>query len=573
MTTPNVAFVNLPTISVDGILGGTNVYPAVSMPLGIMYLSSAIKESAGVKFVELIDYNIETLNRGKYGSIENFISNVARDSVERSPDILAVSFMFSFSVEFFRRMMPILREMWPDTTVVVGGMHATNDVHGLLARPDVDWVARGEAELGFAQFIRQMAEGVPPDVRGFFNKTAITGHGTRVLDRCLMVEDLDRLPFPDWDLLDMDAYVNSPYSRKRNFGAAREARMASIMTSRGCPFHCTFCSSHTVHGREMRYRSQENVLEEIRILNKRWDVNLFVPEDDMFTIKKERIVGLLDAIDGLNIENMEMQFPNALSVNTLDKDVIEALRRAGMSVLTLAIESGSDYVQKHIIKKRCSLDRARDLVAYAVSHDIYVRCYFILGFPGETVENMKETVAFARDLGADWCEFMVAMPLIGSEMFQEFSDMGVLSNDDRSWTGTYRDRSFDTPEISADDLEKLAYRANLDVNFINNAKMRSGNYKKALVEFEDVLVRHTFHIIALYCKALCHKHMGDSVAAVEAMDRIHHLIETDGRSRKMFDEYGDLISWNLAWATGDQPSPAPSVRPEESGVVSASSLN
>jgi hypothetical protein len=146
----------------------------------------------------------------------------------------------------------------------------------------------------------------------------------------------------------------------------------------------------------------------------------------LFTAKKSRFLEMLAAIRNLKIPDFEMQLPSALRVNDLDDDVIDALVETGLRIATLAIESGDDYVQKHIIRKNVDLTKAVHAVRRLKDLGIVVRCYFILGFPGETKEQMRQTVDYARGLGADWCNFIIATPLIGSVMYDQFVEMGCI---------------------------------------------------------------------------------------------------------------------------------------------------
>jgi radical SAM superfamily enzyme YgiQ (UPF0313 family) len=457
------------------------------------------------------------------------------------PDIFAFSMMFSSSHRFQKRALELLHELWPDAITIAGGNHATNNVPLLLDDTPLDFVARGEAEIAFAEFVGQIAAGKQPDVMGIFSREKFQAANGNAVELCEMPQDLDALGFQDWDLIDMETYVSGIRSRKRRMGDSTEKRTASIFTSRGCPFRCTFCASHTVHGRKMRYHSTEYVLEEMRLLNERYGINLYIPEDDLFTVNKSRIVPLLNAISGLNVPGMEMQFPNALSVNTLDEEVLDALIDAGMRICTLAVESGSQYVQVNVIKKRANLDRARMLVNYLKSRDIFVRCYFILGFPGETKDQMRETIDFARSLGADWIAIFAAVPLPGTEMFHQFREMGVIEDEESAWSTLYTQRIFDTPEITAAELNELVYRANLDINFVNNPNRSEGRYERAIELFEDVVLKFPFHVVGHCCVMECMEALGRHDEAAALRQHIAHLIATDERAREMYQKYPDFM--------------------------------
>lgn len=251
---------------------------------------------------------------------------------------------------------------------------------------------------------------------------------------------------------------------------------------------------------------------------------------------------MLAAIRNLKIPDFEMQLPSALRVNDLDDDVIDALVETGLRIATLAIESGDDYVQKHIIRKSVNLTKAVHAVRRFKDQGIVVRCYFIFGFPGETKEQMRQTVDYARGLGADWCNFIIATPLIGSVMYDQFVEMGSIPEDFFLQANTiFMERQFDTPEISAAELNEFAYRANLDINFLNNHNKVTGQYEKAIVLYRDVVGTHPFHIIGRYCIMECQRLLGNLDDAAETENTILNLIRVDQRAQKMYEKYGDLM--------------------------------
>jgi tetratricopeptide (TPR) repeat protein len=252
---------------------------------------------------------------------------------------------------------------------------------------------------------------------------------------------------------------------------------------------------------------------------------------------------MLNAFKTLNIPNFELQFPNALSNNTLNEEVVDALHNAGMLSTEIAVESGSPYVQKNIIHKYVQLDKVKYWVDYLHSKKILVKCLFILGFPDETKEQMLESIEFAKTIKADWCIFNVATPLVGTEMYEQFIMKGVITDEIEFLAKTdFRNRIFDTPEISAKDVNELQYIANLDVNFINNPNLIDGKYNKALELYDDVLRKYPWHIIALCCKKRCYEKLENFQKVKETMNEIKKLVKTSNRSQSMLVKYGYLMN-------------------------------
>lgn len=216
---------------------------------------------------------------------------------------------------------------------------------------------------------------------------------------------------------------------------------------------------------------------------------------------------------------------------------------SGLDVASLAIESGSPDTQHRIIKKDVDLDKAREWVRYLRNKDIPIRTSFILGFPGETRSMMDESIEYARTLGADWYDFFIATPLAGSEMCQEFVDLGYMpDNIEVISRGYYSRRNFDTPEVASVDLEDLVYRANLLCNFKHNINLQLGRWEKALQLFVPIATKYPFHVLALDCIRCCHESLGKDEEAAATLKDIVKVLQQDGRARSMANKYGDLLS-------------------------------
>lgn len=537
---PNILFVNLPSLPLQNIkdtfVGKNTIYQPIAMPLGIMYISSYLKKNHKVN-VDILDYALHTKHLTDYNNIEEFIDKVTTEKTSFNPDIIAISLLFSCSHDFFNLCVNKIKKVFPNAIIVVGGIHATHCYKYLLENSPIDYVFRGESEVSFSEFVGQYINKRSLHVKGVYSKENI--NDGMVL--CDSITDLDKLPFPDWNLINMEVYTTEK-GRRKDLGNDINAKLCSLITTRGCPFKCTFCSSHTIHGRKVRYRSVQNIINEIKQAYENYGITLFIPEDDLFTANRTRCLNLLSEIKKLDIPNLEFQFPDALSINTLDTEIIDALVDANVHVVYLAIESGSEYVQQNIIHKDVDLDKAKKLVAYLKSKGVIVRCYFIFGFPGETKEQMNETIEYIKELKADWCSLLTAMPLIGSEMYQQFMDMGCIKDNLDTWSKTILvGRTFDTPEISAKDLNKLVYDTNIYCNFIYNYNKLIGDYEKAILLYNDIVDAYPFHVIGLYCTMECYNRIGNDEKANEIKLRIIELIKTDKRSSDMYNEYKHVM--------------------------------
>lgn len=544
-TRPNILFIHMPSIPVSEIEARirreNQLAILLAMPMGILYLSSYIKNNCDINKVGILDYVLHLDEIEQYKTIDNFIEEIAKKDIDFYPDILAFSLQFTVSYGFFEKCINKLKKIWPKSIVIVGGNHATNSTKFLLADKNVDFVLRGEGEISFSLFVTQFSNNEEIHVNGIYNKeNAVDENPLKISD---MVENLDSIPFPDWVLIDMKSYSHGGTRRHIAEEGTREYLASAIITTRGCPFHCTYCSSHNVHGRRMRYRSIRNVVEEIKQLNLRYGINLITPEDDIFTINKKWTLELLDEFKKIDIANFKMQFPNGLHINSIDEELMDAMINAGMNVANLAIESGCEYTQKNILKKNVNLEKARKVISYLRKQkDIWVRCYFILGLPHETKEQMIETIQYAKSLNADWCSFLNATPLPGSEIQKEFIKMGCVTDDPYWWSKAhYFERSFNIPEMSAEEQIEFTYRANLVCNFIENSNIINRNYEKAIEQFNDILILYPFHIVAMYSIFRCYSMMNSPELAEKARLKNIEMINSDVRSKEMYAKYKDLM--------------------------------
>jgi hypothetical protein len=232
-----------------------------------------------------------------------------------------------------------------------------------------------------------------------------------------------------------------------------------------------------------------------------------------------------------------------MNVNFTDTDIIDAIAAAKIKHITFAIESGSAQMQKKI-RKNCDLEKARQLIGYCREKAIETRCFYMLGFPGETLAQMHETIEFALQAGADWSSFHIAVPLPGSKMYTEFSQQGYFQDGPAFWQNIdYKERAFDTPEITASDLKELMRFAELKLNFLNSPYLKKNDAEsllKAEKIFQDFLRAFEFHIFAYDCLRRVYKLKGDTAASQKILHQMKHLLQTRGEAQE-FTRYLYLL--------------------------------
>lgn len=552
MREQHVLFVNMPTIPLADIFSETTSRVVKAFPFGILYLSASLKKARHIGKIACVDYAVADYSALRTDFDETIRSLATNATHPHIPDVLAFSFSYSPSWEFFDRSLHILKRIWPKAKVIVGGMHASNTIEHLLEHHDhlIDFVVAGEAENTLPQLLNAIVNDESAShICGVHSRNAIQRdiHGKLTIASCIET-DVNDLPFPDWSILDMDIYTGKTASGSHIFWDVLNTNDisdldASLFTSRGCPYKCTFCASSTIHGRKMRVRSPQNVVSEMRLLNQHYGVNHFHIYDDLPLITKKRTHELLGAMRSSGIGNLKISFTQTLYINTTTEEIIDAIiESTGSNSVSFAVESGSPKIQK-IIGKNVQLDKAAKLIRYAQSRGLFANINIILGFPGETQEDMQETISFVHQhLKPSWTLFHIATPIVGTAMYQQFLEAGCIVDSQETWKRTLtNNRFFDSPWISADDLNELRYRANLECNFIHNYEIQAGNYARSSKLFDSVLKLYPFHIYALdgirRAKALA----GDSHGARQTEESIRGLVRDDIRSRELLEKYGDLF--------------------------------
>lgn len=372
--------------------------PIVTPSLGVGYLASAVRQHGHE--AAILDLAKNRINASKG----------VRLLAEMKPDVIGISILSSAYGEA-RELVRGARQVLPNTPVVVGGAHVTALPEDSLKDLDVDLGVRGEAEQVLPALVDQLAAGKDP--AGSIPSICRLRDGKVVCsERAGFVKDLDSLPFPAWDLMDPRTYSGLPHLLHR------KSPVAPVMTSRGCPFDCTFCASTTLWGKGWRTRSAQNVVDEIELLVRDYGVKEIHIEDDNFTLKKSHAAAICEEIIRRRLDIVWCT-PNGVRIDTLDKEMVELMKRSGCYGLGFGIESGSQQVLD-LNHKRLDLGKVASVVDMVRRHGIETDGFFILGLPGETVDTMRETLSFALRLPLDRANFSLLAPLPGSDIFEKY---------------------------------------------------------------------------------------------------------------------------------------------------------
>lgn len=521
MKKTNVLFVVPPAVGIERLLNGSPttkfVYPFI--PMGVLSIASYAGAHADVDFM-VLDLSVKIsnfINNSGSLSLDDFIrqqmSNLYK---EKQPDIIGISAIFNSSGGYLYSISTQAKNLWPDVLVVAGGGLPTNMPEYVFENvPDIDAVTIGEGEKPFLELVlADNRKEYLSCARGWATRERIDS-----LSAAQVISDLDEIPFLRYDLIDIKHYQIFHHQGKGD----GKALTAPIMTSRGCPYRCNFCSSHTVHGRTIRHYSTDRILSDIRRLKKDYGIKNILVEDDLFLGNKTQALQVLRSISQ---EGITIEFANGLSIQHINEEIVDALKGAGVEIASLAVESGCERVLNEIIHKPYKkLSKVREAVKLLREQDIYIRAFFVIGFPGESKEELMETVRFMKEVGFNWCGVMIATPIAGSELYEYCKNNNLLTSDkkDNYYYGKCNIKlSYSTPR----EFERLSYLINLEVNFVENYDLKNGHPELALNGFQDVINRVPDHAFAHYYSSLCYNQMKNKELEVESMNKYYKIVAT-----------------------------------------------
>ncbi len=309
-----------------------------------------------------------------------------------------------------------------------------------------------------------------------------------------------------------------------------------LVTSRGCPFNCTFCTHSSDKDKSMRYANIDKIIKHVRFLASEYDMNILTIYDDQLLFNKERTKQLFRELAQFNLR---IECPNGLSVAYMDEELIKLMSNAGMDTVCLAIESGSPYVLNEIIYKPLNLKMVKSVVKSLRKYDFWIQGFFVFGMPGEKDEHRDETVEFIKEIGLDWNSFSLAIPWRGSELFKLCIEKGYIKKDIGINEIDANRYIINTPDYTPEYVTKKTYLMNLDVNFVNNYRIKNGEYRIAADAFRDVIKRYSNHAFAYYYLFKALSALNEDRKAQLAMDKFHEIIEKDN-TWKEYTEYFNI---------------------------------
>ncbi|MCP4349061.1 MAG: radical SAM protein [Desulfobacterales bacterium] len=403
--------------------------PACFPPMGLAYIGGVLRQkNHKVRIIDASSYSWKKLEK------EILLSN---------PDIVGIT---CWTIERGQAFITakIVRQCFPWTKIIIGGQHATAFPEHMFQIAHADIVVIGEGEETVLEIITAVENNNPiSQVKGIVYKE---GDKIGYTEPRGLIEDLDSIPFPAYDDFDLKEYTGLPETK---------SLAAAIITSRGCPYNCIYCSSAVFWKRAWRSRTAENVLEEIVWLYKDYNVRSLIFFDDLFFLDKNRAIEICKKI----IEkNLDIRWVAEGRVNSVNQELLYWMKRAGCYRIDYGVESGSPRILKNINKK-ITVEQIRQ--AFKLTHEVGIKpdAYLMVGNPGETNETIDETIQLMGEIKPYFTNSGgISYILPNTELYEKAKQLGIV--DDDYWLKS-NDTIYYTGEHSLNELKTLKNKLTL----------------------------------------------------------------------------------------------------------------
>lgn len=401
------------------------------IPLGLSYISATLKKAG---------YQVKCIDgcNMSWGLLEKKI-------IDFNPDLAGIV-CWTFTRSQVWKTAKIIKKILPKTKIIIGGQHATFLPEQTMEAADADFLVLGEGEITIVELIDSIGNNKDfSKVKGIAyrdkNKIVITPQRP-------FIPNLDIIPFPDYSDFNLDNYFGLT-------GAGLGRRAAGIITSRGCPYDCLYCSSKEYWTKKWRYRSTENILSEIEYLYFDLEVRALTFYDDNFTISKERAIRVCQ---GIIERKLDLKWISIASVRSVDKEILMWMKRAGCYELQYGVESGSPKILENINKGQ-TIEQIKNAFKWTKDAGMNAIAYLFVGAPGETAETVDETISLMREISPNQePNSGILWILPGTKIYQISKEQGIISDD--TWVKKNDEFIYYTGEYSVDELKYLQMRLN-----------------------------------------------------------------------------------------------------------------
>jgi len=352
------------------------------LPAGIGYLSQYLSSNDIEN--DVFDLNVDT------NTEENMLSKIR----EYKPDLVGFS-MMSLNYKYNFRKIEKIKQVFPDLKIAVGGAHMSTMRKDVLENCDaIDYGIVLEGEYTLLELMT--GEKDVSDISGLIYKkdNDIIYTGDREF-----IQDLDVLPFPRYEKFNKKDY----------------STLISLFSSRGCPYHCTYCPVNLAIGRRYITRSTKNIIDELKYHYSQ-GYREFSFRDDNFTLIQKRVLEICDGIEGLNLKDMFFMCDNGVRADKLNYDILKRMKEVGFKMIGIGVESGVDRILKSL-RKSATVKDMENAISIACELGYMVEIFLLIGYPSETWEDFEESVKLATKYPISTVRFYHLLPYPNTEMF------------------------------------------------------------------------------------------------------------------------------------------------------------
>ncbi len=380
--------------------------PAKLPPLGLAYVGGAL-EKEGFQVQILDNYQLRTT-----------LDFVKQEAKRLNPEIVGIT---CGSVTYRRcvEMAKVIKEVCPTCKIVIGGWHASYLPETALENPEIDYAVMGEGEKAMVELATQITKGTSQQVIAQIPGVACRLEGKITKTPPKINEDVDSIPFPARHLLPMEIY-------DRQIGYLKVQPVDVMNIQRGCPYDCNYCETRKLWGVKCRAFSPQRVIGELEYMIEKFGSKGIYFIDDNFTINKERTLEICRLIKE---RKLDLQWACDTRVDLLSLDLLKEMRAAGCRTIFFGIQSGSPRILQKL-NTHTTPEKIAEAFKMCRKADINIACSFMLGIPGETIDDMKATYKFAKKLGPDWCTFYVFIGCPTSGLYEEILEKGLYDRKD-----------------------------------------------------------------------------------------------------------------------------------------------
>jgi len=456
-------------------------------PVGLLYVAAVIRKKCSLNILDCMidDFEIQKFdNYELQGTSDDKIAQYIKDF---NPDIVGISVPFTAQSDNAVNVSNIVKSISPETIVVFGGPDPSIRHDYFLNNTKADYCVIGEGEETFPEIIDNFKNN--KSIEGIQGVAYRDGDEIIKIDRPF-IKDLDKLPFPAYDLINVEQYLKSDF-----FYAGRmyEPLKMTIISSRGCPYNCVFCSIKLSMGKPFRYHSANYTIKHMQHLIDMYGIQTFHFEDDNLSLHKPRFHEILDLMVNKKM-NTRWSVPNGLRADTFSYEMLDKMKESGCTNVRVGIESANQEVLDNIIKKDTNVEYIIDMLKYCHKINLPSSAFWIIGFPGETIENMKETIDVSLELYEKYNVvplFSIATPLYGTELYHESLNNGFINKDltDEDFAEATRMEGknlIETEDFTADDIKKISENFNRRFQKIRRSKKmknKLNSISKRLIRF------------------------------------------------------------------------------------------